>query len=57
MYRGRRGETMTGMLTIQILLLLCAFVLWCVSAAGKTPAWVPLLPVILLEAFRLIPTK
>lgn len=48
---------MTGMLTIQILLLLCAFVLWCVSAAGKTPAWVPLLPVILLEAFRLIPTK
>jgi hypothetical protein len=44
------------MLTIQILLLLAAFVLWCVSAAGKLPAWVPLLPVILLEAYRLIPS-
>ena len=43
------------MLTVKIALLGAAFVLWCVAAAGKTPAWVPLLPVLVLLALQLLP--
>jgi hypothetical protein len=45
------------MLTISIVLLLCAFVTVIASALGKCPIFVPVLLLCLLEALQVLPIR
>ena len=42
-------------LTVISILILGAFILTLVSAAGKCPLWVPVLLVVIVEALRILP--
>jgi hypothetical protein len=51
------NEREADMLTISVVLLLCAFVTAVASALGKCPVFVPVILLCLLQALQVIPIR